>query len=99
MAQQLSVLGIDMAQLVFHVVGMDERGHVVLRNRLARSELPAFISTELSREHYLCSTTWRIGCRRGGRDYLLGASTTALPILGRYPEEGTKAENSLIDSV
>jgi transposase len=45
MAQQLSVLGIAMAKLVFHVVGMDESGHVVLRKRLARSELPAFIAT------------------------------------------------------
>jgi transposase len=39
MAQQMSVLGIDMAKLVFHVVGMDDTGHVVLRKRLARSEL------------------------------------------------------------
>jgi transposase len=45
MAQHLSVLGIDIAKLVFHVVGMDESGHVVLRKRLARSELPAFIAT------------------------------------------------------
>jgi transposase len=39
MAQQMSVLGIDIAKLVFHVVGMDDTGHVVLRKRLARSEL------------------------------------------------------------
>ena len=45
MAQQLSVLGIGIAKLVFPVVGMDESGHVVLRKRLARSELPAFIGT------------------------------------------------------
>jgi transposase len=45
MAQQTSVLGIDIAKLVFHVVGMDERGQVVLRKRLARSELPTFIAT------------------------------------------------------
>jgi transposase len=45
MAQQISVLGIDIAKLVFHVVGMDERGQVVLRKRLARSELPTFIAT------------------------------------------------------
>jgi transposase len=45
MAQQLSVLGIDIAKLGFHVVGMDESGHVVLRKRLARSALPAFIAT------------------------------------------------------
>ena len=45
MAQQMSVLGIDIAKLVFHVVGMDDRGYVVLRKRLARSELLHFIAT------------------------------------------------------
>jgi transposase len=44
MAQQMSVLGIDIAKLVFHVVGMDDTGHVVLRKRLARSELLAFMA-------------------------------------------------------
>ena len=43
MAQQMSVLGIDIAKQVFHVVGMDDRGHVVLRKRLARSALLTFI--------------------------------------------------------
>ena len=45
MAQQMSVLGIDIAKLVFHVVGMDDSGYVVLRKRLARSELLHFIAT------------------------------------------------------
>ena len=44
MAQTISVLGIDIAKLVFHVVGMDNAGRVVLRKRLARSELPRFIA-------------------------------------------------------
>jgi transposase len=43
MAQQIRVLGIDIAKLVFHVVGMDDTGHVVLRKRMARSELLAFV--------------------------------------------------------
>ena len=38
MAQRMSVLGIDIAQQGFHVVGMDDSGHVVLRKRLARSD-------------------------------------------------------------
>jgi transposase len=37
MAQQMSVLGIDIATLVFHLVGMDDTGQVGLRKRLARS--------------------------------------------------------------
>jgi transposase len=45
MAQTISVLGIDIAKLVFHVVGMDDTGHVVLRKRIARSELLRFIAT------------------------------------------------------
>jgi transposase len=38
MAQQMSVLGIDIAKLVFHIVGMDDSGHVMLRKRIARHE-------------------------------------------------------------
>ena len=45
MAQTISVLGIDIAKHVFHVVGMDDAGHVVLRKRLARSELLHVIAT------------------------------------------------------
>jgi transposase len=44
MAQKMSVLGIDIAKLVFHVVGMDDTGHVMLRKRIARSELRHFIA-------------------------------------------------------
>ena len=44
MAQTISVLGIEIAKLVFHVVGMEDSGHVVLRKRLARSELLTFIA-------------------------------------------------------
>jgi hypothetical protein len=36
MAQEISVLGIDLAKLVFHVVGMEHTDHVVLRTRIAR---------------------------------------------------------------
>jgi transposase len=44
MARTVHVLGIDIAKLVFHVVGMDDSGHVVLRKRIARSELLTFIA-------------------------------------------------------
>jgi transposase len=44
MAQHMSVLGIDIAKQVFHVVGMDDSGHVVLRKRLARSTLLTFMA-------------------------------------------------------
>jgi transposase len=44
MAQTITVLGIDIAKQVFHIVGMDDSGHVVLRKRLARSALLPFIA-------------------------------------------------------
>jgi transposase len=42
--QQMSVLGIDIAKQVVHVVGMDGRGYVVFRKRLARSALLTFMA-------------------------------------------------------
>ena len=39
MAWKLSVLEIDIAKLVLYVVGMDDTGAVVLRKRIARSEV------------------------------------------------------------
>jgi transposase len=43
-AQHMSLLGIDIATLVFHVVGMDDSGPVVLWKRLARSAWVPFIA-------------------------------------------------------
>jgi transposase len=45
MAQKINVLGIDIATLVCHIVGMDDSGHVVLRKRMARGALLHFIAT------------------------------------------------------
>jgi transposase len=42
-APHLSVMGIDIAKQVFHLVGMDERGQVVMRKRLTRGELIPFM--------------------------------------------------------
>jgi len=39
MKPEMSVLGIAIAQRVFHAVGMDERGKIVLRKRLSRHDL------------------------------------------------------------
>ena len=41
---QVSVLGIDLAKQVFHVVGVDEAGTIVWRRRLTRSALMPFIA-------------------------------------------------------
>ena len=39
MKPEMSILGIDIAKRVFHAVGMDERGKIVLRKRLSRHDL------------------------------------------------------------
>src|SRR5712691_3368397 len=41
---QMSVLGIAIAKRLFHIVGMHERGQLVLRKRLARNALMHFIA-------------------------------------------------------
>ena len=45
MKQDLSVVGIDSAKNVFHLVGMDDRGKIILRKRLMRGEVMAFMAT------------------------------------------------------
>ena len=44
MDQKLSVLGIDLAKQVFHLVGMDTHGTIVVRKRLYRAQVMAFIA-------------------------------------------------------
>src|SRR5918912_2389105 len=39
MKQEMSVIGIDIAKRVFHLVGMDARGQIVLRKRCSRGEV------------------------------------------------------------
>jgi hypothetical protein len=45
MKHHLSVRGIAIAKRLFHVVGMNERGQIILRKRLARNALMPFIAT------------------------------------------------------
>ena len=44
MKPELSVVGIDLAKSIFHLVGMDERGKIILRKRLARGEVMPFMA-------------------------------------------------------
>src|SRR5262245_23157229 len=44
MKPKLSVVGIDLAKSLFHLVGMDERGKIILRQRLARGEVMSFMA-------------------------------------------------------
>ena len=44
MQQELSVVGIDIAKRIFHLVGLDDRGKIILRKRLMRGEVMAFMA-------------------------------------------------------
>src|SRR5918999_2544324 len=44
MQHELSVVGIDIAKRVFHLVGMDERGKIILHKRLVRGEVLSFMA-------------------------------------------------------
>jgi hypothetical protein len=42
--KKLSVVGIDIAKQVFHLVGMDEQDTILVRKRLYRAQVMAFIA-------------------------------------------------------
>ena len=44
MQHEMHVLGIDSATRGLHAVGMDDRGHVVYRQRVARNDLRPFMA-------------------------------------------------------
>src|SRR4029453_13126623 len=44
MTPKLRVVGIDLAKSIFHLVGLDERGKILLRKRLARGEVMPFMA-------------------------------------------------------
>jgi transposase len=44
MNQAMSVVGIDLAKRVFHVIGLDKRGKIILRKRLYRGEVLSFMA-------------------------------------------------------
>jgi hypothetical protein len=62
MVQELRVVGIDIAKNVFHLVGMDERGQIILRKRVARCEVMTCVMLK-----YLADATALIFFRLGVR--------------------------------
>ena len=46
----LHVLGIDLGKTVFHLVGLDSTGRVVIRKRCSRTQLLAFNANSLFSE-------------------------------------------------
>ena len=44
MEKKLRVVGIDIAKQVFHLVGRDEQGTILVRKRLYRAQVMAFMA-------------------------------------------------------
>ena len=44
MKRDINVIGIDIAKRVFHVIGMDTRGTIILRKRLYRGEVMSLMA-------------------------------------------------------
>src|SRR5215831_8786868 len=57
--KKLSVVGIDIAKQVFHFVGMDEQGTILVRKRLYRAQVMAFIAQLPPDAHWYRSLRWR----------------------------------------
>jgi len=71
MKPEMSVLGIDMAKRVVHVVGMDERGTSVWRKRLSRQDLMPFIAKLPP-----CASAWKpVAGPMTGRDAFANMGT------------------------
>jgi transposase len=99
---QLSVLGIDMAKLVFHVVGMDNTGAVVLRKRLARSAWLAFMANlpplRMGMEACGSAHDWARCVREHGRDVRL----IAPPLIKAYvksPKHDARDAEAMCETV
>jgi transposase len=102
MAQKISVLGIDIAKLVFHLVGTDDRGHVILRKRMARRELlhfiamlpPALIGMEAcGSAHY-----WARRCAEHGHEVRLIAPQFVNAYV-KSPKHDTRAAEAICEAV
>jgi hypothetical protein len=58
MKRDINVVGIDIAKRVFHLVGMDERGKIVMRKRCSRGEVLPLMAN-LGPDHWDGSVRWR----------------------------------------
>jgi transposase len=102
MAQTITVLGIDIAKLVFHVVGMDDSGHVALRKRLARSALLTFIATlpplRIGMEACGSAHYWARCFREHGHDVRLIAPQFVKPYV-KSPKSDARDAEAICEAV
>jgi transposase len=83
MKKKLSVLGIDIAKHVFHLVGMDAHGTIVVRKRLYRAQVMAFIMqlppTRIGMEACGGAHYWARCFREHGHEVMLMAPQFVTP--------------------
>ena len=72
MKPAMSVLGIDIAKRVFHAVGMEERGKMVLHKRLSRHDLMPLMAklppVRIGMEACGGAHSWARRCRAHGHE-------------------------------
>ena len=96
MKQEMSVLEIDIAKRVFHVVGMDERGTIVLRKRLSRHALIPSVTTlppvRIGMEAWGGAHDWARRFRDHGHDVKLMAPQCVKPYIKSNKKNPCDAE-------
>jgi hypothetical protein len=56
---QIAVIGIDIGKNVFHIIGLDKRGAIVLKRKLSRGQLESFLGS-LNRHSSWVSNSKRV---------------------------------------
>lgn len=96
MKPAMSVLGIDIAKRVLHAVGMDERGKIVLRKRLARHDLMPFMAqlppVLIGMEAWGGAHSWARRCRAHGPEVQLMAAQFVKPSVKANKTDSRDAE-------
>src|SRR5262249_49870753 len=90
------VLGIDIAKRVFHAVGMDEKGTIVLRKRLSRHDLMPCIAklppVRIGMEAWGGAHSWARRFREHGHDVKLMAPPFVKPYVQSNKNDTRAAE-------
>jgi transposase len=96
MQPAMSVRGIDIAKRVFHAVGMDERGTIVLRKRLSRHDLIPFLAklppVRIGMEACGGAHSWARRFRDHGHEVKLMAPQFVKPYVKSHKNDSRDAE-------
>jgi transposase len=94
--QKLSVVGIDIAKQVFHLVGMDEHGTILVRKRLYRAQVMVFIAqlppTRIGMEACGGAHYWARRFREYGHEVKLMAPQFVKPYVKAHKNDMRDAE-------